>query len=186
MRQFYVDSASFEQLNELMINHADLDLTSPLRYHIELVKLMALCTKGKNSTTELKCASFLPMDHIVRILRSEGCTIAVKSVYLQFMIHCYIDTDIELKDANNVEYLELIMDSILEDINQLNIRLKRETRLSHELDNLENYVCQILTEVLSKFFEKPYNRQPLLDIRVIVQYCFIHLTVWFSNIRNVL
>jgi hypothetical protein len=38
VRQFYVDSASFEQLNEMMMNHADLDLASPLRYHIELVK----------------------------------------------------------------------------------------------------------------------------------------------------
>jgi inositol 1,4,5-triphosphate receptor type 1 len=181
-----MDSASFEQLNELMINHADLDLTSPLRYHIELVKLMALSTKGKNSTTELKCASFLPMDHIVRVLRSDGCIIEVKSVYLQFMIHCYIDTDIELKDANNAEYLELIMDSILEDINQLNIRLKREARLSHELDSLENYVCQILTEVLSKFFEKPYNRQPLIDIRVSCAYPKMSRQSNFSNIKSVL
>jgi hypothetical protein len=35
------------------------------------------------------------------------------------MLHCYIDTDIELKDANNVEYLELIMDCILDDIKQV-------------------------------------------------------------------
>lgn len=80
---------------------------------------MALCTKGKNSTTELKSASFMPMDHIIRVVRSESCIVDVKSAYLQFMLHCYIDTDIELKDANNVEYLELIMDCILDDIKQV-------------------------------------------------------------------
>jgi hypothetical protein len=38
VRQFYVDSASFELLTEMMQTDTDLDVTSPLRYHIELVK----------------------------------------------------------------------------------------------------------------------------------------------------
>lgn len=81
------------------------------------------------------------------------------------MVHCYIDTDTELKDTNNAEYLELILDSILEDINHLNLRLKRDPQMSPELDNLENYVCHILMEVITKFFEKPYNQHPLIDVR---------------------
>lgn len=84
---------------------------------------MALCTKGKNSITELKAASFLPMDHIVRVVRSESCLTDVKNAYLQFMLHCYIDTDIELKDANNAEYIDLVMDGILEDIKQVRLNL---------------------------------------------------------------
>lgn len=80
MRQFFVDSASFEQLMEMMRNCSvtDLDAGHPLRYHIELVKLMAMCTKGKNDAAELKCASFLPMDHIVRVLTSRDCIVEAK------------------------------------------------------------------------------------------------------------
>lgn len=55
----------------------------------------------------------------MRVVKAEHCIVDVKNAYLQFMLHCYIDTDIELKDANNVEYLELIMDCILDDIKQV-------------------------------------------------------------------
>lgn len=80
VRQFYVDCASFEQLLEMMKTNTDLDVTNPLRYHLELVKLMALCTKGKNEITELKCASFMPMDHIVRVITFKDCLIEVFKV----------------------------------------------------------------------------------------------------------
>ncbi|KAI6214303.1 Inositol 1,4,5-trisphosphate receptor [Aphelenchoides besseyi] len=114
----------------------DLDVTSPLRYHVELVKLMALCTKGKNGTTEIKSASFMPMDHIVRVVTAKECIVEVKSVYLQFMLHCYIDTDIELKDANNVEYLEQILDDVLCDIRRQH--QKRFTSIVQQLNELQN------------------------------------------------
>lgn len=77
VRQFYVDCASFEQLLEMIKVNTDLDVTHPLRYHIELVKLMAMCTKGKNEVTELKCASFMPMDHIFRVITFKECLIEV-------------------------------------------------------------------------------------------------------------
>jgi len=35
-------------------NISDLDSSHPLRYHIELVRLMAMCTKGKNAVNEYK------------------------------------------------------------------------------------------------------------------------------------
>uniref|UniRef100_A0A915CQ64 Inositol 1,4,5-trisphosphate receptor n=1 Tax=Ditylenchus dipsaci TaxID=166011 RepID=A0A915CQ64_9BILA len=180
VRQFYVDSASFEQLIEMMRNTHDLDVTHPLRYHIELVKLMALCTKGKNEATELKCASFMPMDHIVRVVTSKDCIIEAKGVYLHFMLHCYIDTDIELKDASNTDYLEAIMDDIISDITKVfffgknyiylehylaDHRLRIETKMSPELIALERYICHTVTEVLIKLFEKPYNNQPSIDVK---------------------
>ncbi|KAH7730957.1 ITR-1 protein [Aphelenchoides avenae] len=164
VRQFYVDSASFEQLIEMMRTNVDLDVAHPLRYHVELVKLMALCTRGKNGSTELKCASFMPMDHIVRVVTAKECIVEVKSVYLQFMLHCYIDTDIELKDANNAEYLECILDQIIQDLSICAEKLKRETRYTAELIALERYVCQNITEALIKFFE-PNASQPVIDIK---------------------
>lgn len=93
---------------------------------------MTLCTKGKNETTELKCASFVPIDHIMRVITLNECIIEVKfllfflikiillfkikEVYLNFMLHCYLDTDIELKDVNNAEYLNAIIDNIITDM----------------------------------------------------------------------
>ncbi|CAD5219928.1 unnamed protein product [Bursaphelenchus okinawaensis] len=183
VRPFYVDSASFEQLLEMMRNEVDLDVVSPLRYHTEIVKLMAMCTKGKNSSTELKCASFLPMDHIVRVVTAKECIVEVKSVYLQFMLHCYIDSDIELKDANNAEYLEQIMDDILADIRQFSYKLSREPKQTSELISLERYVCQQLTEVLMKFFEKPYSQQPMIDIKQ-HRKRFTHIVQQLTELQN--
>ena len=39
-----------------------------LRYHIELVRLLACCTMGKNVYTEIKCNSLLPLDDIVKMV----------------------------------------------------------------------------------------------------------------------
>ena len=39
-----------------------------LRYHIDLVRLLACCTMGKNVYTEIKCHSLLPLDDIVKMV----------------------------------------------------------------------------------------------------------------------
>uniref|UniRef100_A0A183UJY7 RYDR_ITPR domain-containing protein n=1 Tax=Toxocara canis TaxID=6265 RepID=A0A183UJY7_TOXCA len=162
VRVFYSDSASFEQLVRMMQNTPpeELNAEHPLRYHIELVRLLAMCTRGKNGTTELKCASQLPMDHIVRVITSPHCLIQVKDVYLQFMLHCYVDTDAEMKDVYNVDYIEQILSNMLSDIQ----KLRAEGHLLLPGSALEKYVCHTVTEVLIKFFEKPFADQPLVDI----------------------
>ena len=40
---------------------------SLLRCHVELVRLLAACTKGRNNNTERNCAIMLPVDHIVEV-----------------------------------------------------------------------------------------------------------------------
>lgn len=40
-----------------------------------------MCTRGKNGSTELKCASEIPMDHIVRVVTSPSCLIEVRISY---------------------------------------------------------------------------------------------------------
>ncbi|VDO52894.1 unnamed protein product, partial [Onchocerca flexuosa] len=158
VRVFYADSASFEQLKQLMQNTGpeELNADHPLRYHIDLVRLLALCTRGRNSTTELKCASQLSMDHIVRVLTSPYCLIQVKEVYLQFMLHCYIDADAEMKDIDNIEFIENILKNILHDIQMYIGTLLQLKEKSTLLPNsaLEKYVCHTVTEVLIKLFER--------------------------------
>ncbi|CAD6191298.1 unnamed protein product [Caenorhabditis auriculariae] len=161
VRQLYVDNASFEQLEDLMRKSSGyLDSTDPLKYHIELVRLLSLCTRGKNGSTELKVASQIPMDHIVRVVTSQYCLIDVKSVYLQLLLHCYIDTDAEMKDAYKPEYVEALLKNMLDDVNKLRLENVR-----HDSDTiLEQYICHTVTEILIKFFETPYTDAAKVDI----------------------
>uniref|UniRef100_A0A913HZP3 Inositol 1,4,5-trisphosphate receptor n=1 Tax=Strongyloides stercoralis TaxID=6248 RepID=A0A913HZP3_STRER len=188
VKQVYVDAGSFEQLKDMMKEHYNdshtLPTYHPLIYHIELVRLMALCTKGKNGNTELKCASILPIDQIVRVITYEKCNYQVKSVYIQFLMHCYIDTDIELKDARNFEYIDQILKNICEDMKLYNkgfssqssyltphsntvltvpyININEDNLL---LDNLESYIGKYVTKLLIKFFTTNYNNSAIIDIK---------------------
>ena len=86
---FYNDKASFNHFIEMMRSERNrMDDSSPLRslqqcytilasfiikrnlyrYHIELVRLLACCTMGKNVFTEIKCHSLLPLDDIVNMV----------------------------------------------------------------------------------------------------------------------
>lgn len=169
VRQLYVDNASFEELEALMKKEKetrgrDSDSRKTLKYHIELVRLLAMCTRGKNGNTELKCASQIPMDHIVRVVTSKFCLVEVKAVYLQLLLHCYIDTDAEMKDAYKTEYVDHILNNMLEDIRCL----RNPKSLHSDAENvaLEQYICHTVTEVLIKFFEAPYSalQQAKVDV----------------------
>ena len=69
-----------------------------LRYHVELVKLLACCTMGKNVITEIKCHSLLPLDDIVKMVCHPDTLPEVKDAYVNFLTHCYIDTEAEVKE----------------------------------------------------------------------------------------
>ena len=75
MLLFYNDKASFQTLVDLMQSERHrTDPSSPLKYHINLVQLLACCTEGKNVYTEIKCHSLLPLDDIVRVVTHPDCT----------------------------------------------------------------------------------------------------------------
>ena len=69
----YNDQA-YPRLVELM--KAERGTASPssnLLYHLNLLRLLTLCTEGKNVNTEMKCHSLLPLDEIVRIVTDSEC-----------------------------------------------------------------------------------------------------------------
>lgn len=71
---FYNDNVSFAKMLELMIESREgVQESSPLRYHISLVELLAACAEGKNVYTEIKCTSLLPLEDIVRVVTHEDC-----------------------------------------------------------------------------------------------------------------
>ncbi|VDK72063.1 unnamed protein product [Litomosoides sigmodontis] len=168
VRMYYADSASFEQLKQLMQNTGSEELNTdhPLRYHIDLIRLLAFCTCGRNSITELKCASQLSMDHIMRVLTSPYCLIQVKDVYLQFMLHCYIDADVEMKDIDNIDFIERILKNVLSDLEMHIYNLSQLKTGKHFVladSALEKYVCRTITEVLIKLFERSSVYQLMVE-----------------------
>ena len=56
------------------------------RYHIELVRLLALCTMGKNVFTEIKCHSLLTLDDIVAMVSHKNCIAEVFFFFILFFL----------------------------------------------------------------------------------------------------
>ena len=53
---------------------------------------------GKNVYTEIKCHSLLPLDDIVKMVVHRDTIPEVKDAYVNFLTHCYIDTEVEMKE----------------------------------------------------------------------------------------
>ena len=76
-----------------------------LEYHCALVDLLSCCTEGKNYNTEIKCHGLLPLDDITQVMTSPLCLPQIKEVYAMFLVHCYIDTESEMKEVYNSRHI---------------------------------------------------------------------------------
>lgn len=153
---------------------------SPLKYHVELVKLLACCTMGKNVYTEIKCNSLLALDDIVTMISHPNCCVEVKEAYVDFLNHCYIDTEVEMKEIYSSHHMwSLFEKSFLVDINQ--VVSKSEYMAAGELVDsttdrsfraFENYVVNEVMNILSTFFNSPFSDQcTTLQVKFITK-CF--------------
>ncbi|CDW52771.1 inositol 1,4,5 trisphosphate receptor type 1 [Trichuris trichiura] len=147
---FYTDNAGFETLVGMMEQSCNLsDLSNPLCYHIELIRLLALCTVGRNVTTELQCASHVPLEHIVHVISNSNCFFELKEVYIKFLLHCYIDTDADMKDMYCDDCMVRVLKNIIDDIERL---YECGPSISGAA---ERYICMSATKLIVAFFEKP-------------------------------
>ena len=75
MLLFFNERKMQEPFLELMrsAEKDSLNESSPISYHIHLVKLLATCTEGKNANTEIKCHSLLSLDDILRVVTHPDC-----------------------------------------------------------------------------------------------------------------
>lgn len=128
-----------------------------LRYHIELVRLLALCTMGKNVYTEIKCHSLLTLDDIVAMVSHKDCIPEVKEVYINFLNHCYIDTEVEVKEIYTSSHMwSLFERSFLVDM----ARCASATHDRKHADTaLEHYVTSSAVSVVTTFFRSPFSDQ---------------------------
>lgn len=150
----------------------------PLKYHIELVKLLACCTMGKNVYTEIKCNSLLTLDDIIAMISHPDCLPDIKIAYVDFLSHCYIDTEVEMKEIYSSHHMwSLFENSFLADIKRLvysspngtspsarnKTGAEQEQKIvpkkSIETASLQNYVIHEVMNCLTTFFNSPFSDQ---------------------------
>ncbi|XP_072569017.1 inositol 1,4,5-trisphosphate-gated calcium channel ITPR1 isoform X9 [Paramormyrops kingsleyae] len=154
---FYNDRASFQTLVQMMRSERDrMDENSQLMYHIHLVELLAVCTEGKNVYTEIKCNSLLPLDDIVRVVTHEDCIPEVKIAYINFLNHCYVDTEVEMKEIYTSNHMWKLFENFLVDI----CRVCNNTSDRKHADTvLERYVTETVMSIVTTFFSSPFSDQ---------------------------
>uniref|UniRef100_A0A3B5MG84 Uncharacterized protein n=1 Tax=Xiphophorus couchianus TaxID=32473 RepID=A0A3B5MG84_9TELE len=151
---FYNDKASFNTMLELMAESREgVGEKSPLRYHISLVELLAACAEGKNVYTEIKCTSLLPLEDVVRVVTHEDCITEVKIAYVNFVNHCYVDTEVEMKEIYTSNHIWKLFEDFTVDMAR--VCNKREKRLTDPV--LEKYIINVVFDTITAFFSSPFS-----------------------------
>ncbi|KAG9471555.1 hypothetical protein GDO78_014283 [Eleutherodactylus coqui] len=151
---FYNDKTSFASMLEMMAaDREGVDENSPLMYHISLVDLLAACAEGKNVYTEIKCTSLLPLEDVVRVVTHEDCITEVKMSYVNFVNHCYVDTEVEMKEIYTSNHIWTLFENFILDMAR--VCNKRDKRLSDP--TLEKYVLTVVLETIRSFFNSPFS-----------------------------
>ncbi|XP_061730774.1 inositol 1,4,5-trisphosphate receptor type 1 isoform X10 [Nerophis ophidion] len=154
---FYNDRASFQTLIQMMRSERErMDENSPLMYHIHLVELLAVCTEGKNVYTEIKCNSLLPLDDIVRVVTHDDCIPEVKVAYINFLNHCYVDTEVEMKEIYTSNHMWKLFENFLVDICRV---CNNTSDRKHADTMLECYVTETVMSIVTCFFSSPFSDQ---------------------------
>ncbi|KAJ0036555.1 hypothetical protein NQD34_005232 [Periophthalmus magnuspinnatus] len=151
---FYNDKTSFNVMLQLMTESREgVQENSPLRYHISLVELLAACAEGKNVYTEIKCTSLLPLEDVVRVVTHEDCITEVKIAYVNFVNHCYVDTEVEMKEIYTSNHIWKLFEDFTVDMAR--VCNKREKRLSDPV--LEKYIINVVFDTITAFFSSPFS-----------------------------
>ncbi|XP_030639388.1 inositol 1,4,5-trisphosphate-gated calcium channel ITPR3 [Chanos chanos] len=151
---FYNDKESFATMLQLMAEAREgVQENSPLRYHISLVELLAACAEGKNVYTEIKCTSLLPLEDIVRVVTHEDCITEIKIAYVNFVNHCYVDTEVEMKEIYTSNHIWNLFENFTVDMAR--VCSNREKRLADPV--LEKYVINVVLDTINAFFSSPFS-----------------------------
>ncbi|XP_035209634.1 inositol 1,4,5-trisphosphate receptor type 1-like isoform X3 [Stegodyphus dumicola] len=171
---FYNDKTSFNHLVEMMRSERQrMDEAGPLQYHINLVKLLACCTEGKNVFTEIKCHSLLSLDDIVQVVTHPDCLPEVKEAYINFLSHCFIDTEVEMKEIYTSNHIWTLFENFLVDMAQV-CNATHDRR--HADLQLENYVTNSVMNIITTFFNSPFS-----DQSTTVQKQLLHARVFWAQ-----
>uniref|UniRef100_A0A671LFL9 Inositol 1,4,5-trisphosphate receptor n=1 Tax=Sinocyclocheilus anshuiensis TaxID=1608454 RepID=A0A671LFL9_9TELE len=174
---FYNDRASFPVLQNMMSSKRDEN--DALAYHITLVELLAACTEGKNVDTELKCNSLLPLDDIVNVVTYEGCIPEVKISYVNFVNHCYVDTEVEMKEIYTSNHIWKLFDNFLVDMTRVNRK--------HADTCLEKYVTDTIMAIVkvdSEIFISLRQAHQTTFIKLLQSACRLYNCTWLNSLQK--
>eukprot|EP00055_Hartaetosiga_balthica_P018162 m.129598 g.129598 ORF g.129598 m.129598 type:complete len:2620 (+) comp9461_c1_seq6:133-7992(+) len=153
--QLYNDPTSMHRLVELMRSanesmFADREkyLESELLYHMELVELLTNCTEGANVHTEMRLQSILTLDDIVKVIEHPDTPPEVKEVYVGFLIHCYLDTEVEVKELHFSPDMWKLLDAFSDD---LELFCSSDYDLSFRAFNY--YITELVVKAVRLYFD---------------------------------
>lgn len=160
---------------------------------------MIATTQGKNTFTEIKCNSILPLEDIKKVITCKNCHIDVKDVYVKFLFHCHIDTGNESREifTNQSSLMWAIFESFLADINS--ILLTQNSSLietpctmadgssTNRFEKFRSFVADEIISVLIGYFgHNLFNHIPNPQVaNNSFFYLFIYLVVWEFSFRMV-
>ncbi|CAB1313636.1 unnamed protein product, partial [Coregonus sp. 'balchen'] len=186
---FYNDRSSFPVLFQMMCCERERgDENGALAYHNTLVELLAVCTEGKNVYTELKCNSLLPLDDIVKVVTHEDCIPEVKTAYVNFVIHCYVDTEVEMKEIYTSHHIWKLFENFLVDMARV---CNSTTDRNHANVPLERYVTETVMAIVKGFFSSQFpvnnsnlqTHQPIF-IQLLQSSFRIYNCTWISSAQK--
>ncbi|XP_071403401.1 inositol 1,4,5-trisphosphate-gated calcium channel ITPR2, partial [Centroberyx affinis] len=186
---FYNDRSSFPVLVQMMGSERErTDEGGALAYHNTLVELLAACTEGKNVYTELKCNSLLPLDDIVKVVTDVHCIPEVKTAYVNFVNHCYVDTEVEMKEIYTSNHIWKLFDNFLVDMSSV---CNSTTDRNHADLALEKYVTETVMAIVKGFFSSQFSvnnsnlqtNQPIF-IQLLQSAFRIYNCTWISSAQK--
>ncbi|GAU93572.1 hypothetical protein RvY_05495 [Ramazzottius varieornatus] len=152
---FIADRNGFENLLCLMESVVDDDkVPGDLRYHVELIRLLSMCTGGRNHFTELKCHNLMPLEDIIRLIAHKSCLIMVKCVYVDFLTNCFVETEMENKEifSSSSTGIWTLFEDFAKDIDEA---CKTEFQPSRQW-SLHYYVATAVVKLLTDFFKTAF------------------------------
>lgn len=186
---FYNDRASFPALLKMMRCERERnDENGALAYHITLVELLAACTEGKNVDTELKCNSLLPLDDIIKVVIHEDCIPEIKISYVNFVNHCYVDTEVEMKEIYTSNHIWTLFRNFLADMARV---CNSTTDRKHADASLEKYVTDTIMDIVKGFFGSQFSvsnsnlqaHQPIF-IQLLQSACRLYNCTWLNSLQK--
>ncbi|KAI2653478.1 Inositol 1,4,5-trisphosphate receptor type 2 [Labeo rohita] len=159
-----------------------------LAYHITLVELLAACTEGKNVDTELKCNSLLPLDDIVKVVTYDGCIPEVKIAYVNFVNHCYVDTEVEMKEIYTSNHIWNLFDNFLVDMARVS---NGPTDRKNADTCLEKYVTDTIMAIVKGFFGSQFSvsnsnlqAHQAIFIKLLQSACRLYNCSWLNSLQK--
>ncbi|KAI3385554.1 hypothetical protein SNEBB_008534 [Seison nebaliae] len=119
-----------------------------LDFHLQLVLLLAYCAEGRNAQTEIRCHGLMPLDDVITILCYEKSTYLVKFTYATFLLHCFIETEVEHLGLYHSDLIWKYFENLIKDLNRLN----RNDSAQQAHKELHQYLNEVGVLIINHFF----------------------------------